>query len=400
MSRPVFALVVTLLIQVLASLALMTAPVLAPEAAPEIHIQATKVGVFISVAYVAAMLASLFSGYLIARYGALRTSQVCLLLCTLGLALASMGGPISLLLGALSIGAGYGPITPASSQVLAHTTPAHMRSMFFSLKQTGVPLGGAVAGILLPFVVVFWQWQGAVFVVAALCLLGALACQPIRAGFDQHINREQTFSLQSILNPFRAVLKAPAIRRLALCTLFFSIIQLCLTTYVVTYLTADLGFSLTTAGLIMFVVQGSGVGGRVLWGVVADRWIAPMGLLALLGVAMAACSLLMAFIGTDWPVWLVVVICAAFGATAIGWNGVYLAEVARLAPAGQAGLMTGGTLFFTYLGVVVGPPVFTWVVESSQSFSLGYALLGGMIAATSLVLWQQLRTTRKTQLSE
>ena len=68
-----------------------------------------------------------------------------------------------------------------------------------------------------------------------------------------------------------------------------------------------------------------------------------------------------------------------FGATAIGWNGVYLAEVARLSPAGQAGVLTGGTLFFTYFGVVAGPPAFAALVGASGSFALGYAAIGSVI---------------------
>src|SRR5690625_7449878 len=106
---------------------------------------------------------------------------------------------------------------------------------------------------------------------------------------------------------------------------------------------------------------------------------------------MAACSLLMAFIGTDWPVWLVVVICAAFGATAIGWNGVYLAEVARLAPAGQAGLMTGGTLFFTYLGVVIGPPFFPPAMEATAPFAWAIPLWGAPRRPAPSLMAAQLR---------
>ena len=48
---------------------------------------------------------------------------------------------------------------------------------------------------------------------------------------------------------------------------------------------------------------------------------------------------------------------ALFGATAIGWNGVQLAEVARLAPPGTAGEVTGATGFVTFAGVVIGPPL-------------------------------------------
>jgi hypothetical protein len=35
----------------------------------------------------------------------------------------------------------------------------------------------------------------------------------------------------------------------------------------------------------------------------------------------------------EWPRWLLIRLCFdSFGATAVGWNGVFLAEVARIAP--------------------------------------------------------------------
>ena len=157
-------------------------------------------------------------------------------------------------------------------------------------------------------------------------------------------------------------------------------------------MTVDLGITLTVAGIIMFVVQGSGVVGRIVWGVVADRWFSSMAVLTVLAFAMGICSFLMASLDTSWSLWLIVILCAVFGATAIGWNGVCLAEVARLAPAGQTGLMTGGTLFFTYLGVVVGPPIFAAAVEKSSSFAIAFVLLGIMITLTAFVLiWQSRR---------
>lgn len=394
MSRPYLALFITLIIQVLASLSLMTAPVLAPEVAKSFSFQVTKVGIFISVAYAAATATSLFSGYLIDRYGAIRTSQISLLLCGGGLMLTTFGSVMWMLLGALMIGSGYGPVTPASSQVLAKTTPKHLLSMFFSLKQTGVPLGGAIAGLMLPSLAIQWEWDGAVFIVIFLCVLGVIGCQFIRSSFDDELDDSRRFNLQSVISPFIAVLKNKEIRDLAICTLFFSIVQMCLGTYIVSYLTVDLGVSLTLAGIIMFVVQGSGVLGRVVWGVVADRWFSSMAVLTILAFAMGICSFLIASLDSSWPLWFVLVLCGAFGATAIGWNGVYLAEVARLAPEGQAGLMTGGTLFFTYLGVVLGPPIFAAAVEKSHSFSIGFSLLGVMITFTAVVLLWKLRASK------
>src|SRR5690625_2119816 len=171
MPSPVFALVATLIIQVMASLALMTAPVIAPEAAPTLALQATKIGIFIALAYITAMTSSLISGYLVERHGAMRVSQIALLLCAVRLGLTTMGHPAALVAGALFLGSGYGPITPASSQILARTTPAQVRSMYFSIKQTGVPLGAAVAGLLVPFIIIFSIWCVAVFAIMILCRL-------------------------------------------------------------------------------------------------------------------------------------------------------------------------------------------------------------------------------------
>lgn len=379
------ALIITLLIQALASLAALTAPVLAPAVAPDIAIPVTKVGIFVALIYVAAMLSSLCSGDFVMRYGAIRVSQFCLVMCALGLVLATLGTPLALVLGALFIGCGYGPITPASSHILAKGTPAHLMGFVFSLKQTGVPLGGALAGILLPALVAVWDWRMATWCVAFLCLVMMLLSQPIRAAFDADRDPARRIAVGTAFRPLALVLRNRRIRELAICTTFFSVMQLCLTTYLVTFLTEAHAMSLAAAGLILFVAQAAGIVGRLAWGAVADRWAAPRNVLAALALGIGVCSVLLALIPTDWPLWTITVLCAAFGATAIGWNGVYLAEVARLAPAGQAGLFTGGTLFFTYLGVVAGPPAFSIIVESTRSFSIGYGVLG--VAITVVAAW-------------
>lgn len=393
MRHVVIPLATTLAVQALVSMAALTAPVLAPEAASELGIPATLVGVFVALIYVGAMLSSLASGNLVVRFGAIRVSQVCLILCGAGLALAASGALVPMAAGGLLVGLGYGPVTPASSHILARTTPPHLMGFMFSLKQTGVPLGGALAGALVPGFALLWGWHGAALAVSAACVLMALLAQPTRAGFDADRDRARRLSPAGVFKPLALVFAYPRIRDLAICTFFFGAMQLCLTTYLVTYLTTAYGMPLVTAGLVLALTQGAGVGGRLVWGLVADRWVTPRRLLSLLAFAMAGSSLLTAAFSPDWPLVAVTGVSMLFGATAIGWNGVYLAEVARLAPTGQAGVLTGGTLFFTYFGVVAGPPAFAALVEASGSFAAGYAAVGGVILAVgaSLVLTRSRR---------
>lgn len=379
-------LLMTLGIQALVSMASLTPPVLAPVAAAEIGMPVSMIGLFVGLVYIGSMLSSLGSGDLIKRFGAIRISQFCLILCASGLALATIGVPWAIVLGALLIGFGYGPVTPASSHVLARTTPAKRMGVVFSLKQTGVPLGGMMAGALVPTMVLLAGWRGAACAVALFCVAMTVVTQAIRMELDADRDSSRRISLSGALGPLRMVFAYKPIRDLAICSFFFSAMQLCLTTFLVTYLTKEFGFPLVTAGLVLSVAQAAGIVGRLLWGWVADHWIAPRVLLSLLALGMASCALLLAIFAHGWPFAWVLVLGATFGGMAIGWNGVYLAEIARLAPAGQAGTITGGALFLTYAGVVAGPPLFVGIVSLTGEHASGFVVFGTTIMLIGLVL--------------
>src|SRR5258708_3500517 len=175
-----FALIATLAIQALVSMAVLTPPVFAALAAPEIGVSANSIGVYTSLVYAAACFSSAVSGGPIRRYGAIRLSQVCLVACAAGLALTASASLVLVLGGAVLLGLGYGPVTPASSHLLIRQTPPARRALVFSIKQTGVPVGGALAGLLVPALVLTLGWRGAALAAAALRLVGAGALEPVR----------------------------------------------------------------------------------------------------------------------------------------------------------------------------------------------------------------------------
>lgn len=373
-------------------MALLTLPAMAPEAAQVIGVSASYTGLYIAMAYAAALVSSLGAGAAVVRYGAIRVSQGCLLLCAGGLvvsAFAHLGWPAAAL-GAVCIGLGYGPITPASSHLLARTTRPQQMSLVFSLKQTGVPLGGMLAGALVPAVVLLTHWQGALLVSAALCVACTGLAQPLRARLDNDRDPARPMVLGHLDQPVRLVLSHPALSTLALCSFAFSITQLSLTGYLVTFLHTDLGHSLVLAGFWLSVCQLGGVVGRIGWGYVADRWLGARTTLTLLAALMAACAAMTAGLAAAPSPSTLALLLGAFGASAIGWNGVYLAEVARQAPKGLAGIATGGTLAFTYLGVVIGPPLFGALSDLAGSYRTGFLLLILPAGVACLALARQL----------
>jgi MFS family permease len=380
------ALIATLAIQALVSMTVLTPPVLAALAAPDIGVASERIGLFTALVYAGAILSSAGSGALLARIGPLRLSQWCLALCAAGMAVASLAILPAIVLGAVLMGLGYGPVTPASSHILIRQTPPDRRSLVFSLKQTGVPVGGALAGFIAAPLALMIGWRGAALAVAGASLALALAVEPMRSRFDSRDNVGPV-AARSPLAGLRLVLRTPTLRRLALSSTTFAATQLSLATFLVTFLTERAGMPLVTAGIVMAVAQGAGIVGRILLGWVADRFLRAGRVLALLGIGMAVASVATGLISSAWPLPAIFAATAMLGLTGLSWNGVYLAEVAAIAPAGAAGAATGGALSVTFLGIVLGPALFSAVVSLSGSYTLGFAIVAAGAFLGGLRVW-------------
>ena len=371
--------------QALLSMATVTLPVLAPAAAVEIGAPVAWIGLFVAIIYASSMASGLASGALVRRWGALRLAQLCLLSAGAGVALLSTGQVAGVATGAVLMGMGYGPLNPASSHLLNRVSPPRHLSKIFSLKQTGVPLGGVLAGALLPPLVLWGGWRVAALCVAGACALLAAALQPLRAGFDVDRLPATRVGLDSLAEPARVALADRASRPLALSSFFFAALQLCLGTYLVAYLTAQQGYDLVQAGLTLAVTQGAGIAGRLLSGALADRSGRPRVVMGAMGCTMGACAIASAFAG-HWPTPLLLLLYAVFGASAIGWNGVYLAEVARRAPVGAVSAATAAALFVTFAGVLAGPPAFSFMLQSGLSYGTAFVAVAAPALLCGLVL--------------
>ena len=377
-----FSTAITLAIQALASLVIFTPPVLAPVAGMEVGVAASTVGVATALIYISSTFAALMSGGVIGRFGPMRVSQLSLILCAGGIALMVSANAWLIGVGALIIGLGYGPVTPSSSAILAERVPPNLRAFIFSLKQTGVPIGGAIAGAMIPALMLSLGWKTAALATSAMCIALAILIQPWRRAVDAGSRAPDTRAKLGLRATMQLVLSHRRLREMALASLTYSGMQMCLGSFMVVFLHDRVGFGVGSAGAVLAAAMITGIVGRIVWGVVADRWIKPRMLLGLLGCAMSLAAFAVAAITSSWPLALVFAVSVVYGGTAVGWNGVYLAEVARIAPPGQAAAATGASLAMTYFGVVALPLMFWAIVHFTGSYAVAFAAVG------ALTLWR------------
>jgi MFS family permease len=396
--RAAVALSITLAIQIYTAVAATATSVLAPEIGRELGMAPKLVGAFVGIVYGGSMTASLASGIFIERHGAIRVSQVCVLLCATGLLMIATGTAfagttvLALAVAPVIIGLGYGPITPASSHILARTTHPSRMALTFSIKQTGVPAGAALAGAVLPILALRLGWHVAFAAIAALGVAVALLSQVVRASLDVGHAPARSPSVAGILAPLRELARNDAIREIVATAFIYAALQVCLVSFLVVYLTESLGYTLVAAGLVLTVANIAGVVGRIAWGGFADFHMAPRELLGWLGLAAGSGAFATAAFDASWPLAAILVASAGFGATAIGWNGVMLSEVARLAPTNRVGAITGAAGFVTFGGVMSGPPIFALIAALTGGYRPSFMTFGALTFGCGL--WMLFRRAK------
>jgi MFS family permease len=108
-----------------------------------------------------------------------------------GVALVSSGWWPLLVLGPIIMGLGYGPSPPAGNRILAETAPARHRSLIFSIKQSGAPLGGALTGLILAPAAAAWGLPAALMIAIAAGVGAAAIVTPTarRLNFEREPDR-------------------------------------------------------------------------------------------------------------------------------------------------------------------------------------------------------------------
>lgn len=379
-------LIAATLIQIVATASVLALTAIAPTVAKDLDIGAYWIGYQISLIYFSGMFSSAIAGTLVQRFGPIRIEQAALACFVLGFIGIASAEILLIIAASLFIGIGYGLNNPASSEMLSRVTPFNRRNIVFSLKQSGVPLGGILASFAFPFLTRFFDWHvalliGAVAPILTMALLAAThAAEPVnpapRRSFLKGFAEEQS-----------TIWRNSRLRALSALGFAYSAMQLSVSAFAVVTLVHDAGWSLLSAGSVAAAMQLAGAIGRIFWGVVADRIGGGFKTLALLGL-LGGTGYALLFWLTDLPTIAQVALFVAMGGVTIGWNGVLLAEVAHNAPEGRVGSTTGGVLVYTFIGVIVGPSSFGSVYALTGHYGASFMIFALFGFAGCLIAWR------------
>lgn len=371
-------------VQVLTTFVVATLPTLAPKVAASLGVEPHLIGYQVSIVYGLAAILSVYSGLVVQRLGACLTSILSVTGGLAALAAMSTGSIAGIVVASVVLGIGYGLPGPAASHLFMRFAPLGRRNLIFSIKQAGMPLGVALASFMMPALSEKLGWQAALLVSTGLLAVLIVTLLTKRSRWDD--DRKPAWpGRTSALAGIGMVMANPVLRAIGGVGLCYGGYQMCVIAFTVTMLVKELDWSLVQAGLVTGAMQIAGVTGRIGFSVVADSRRAGLSILAGLGIATGLLGMAVAWIGPGAHHVVLVGLLLLLSCCMLGWNGIMLAETARISGRENVGVATGGILALCFFSVVLMPPMYSLIYQYLGSFSgtLGLFSVMPLIGAMS-----------------
>ena len=383
-SYPWIVLFASSLVQTVASFGNQMISPLAPFLVQDLQITRKDVGLLLTAAYLGGVLVLVVAGSLSDRFGVRALFLVGMVLAGLPLALGSaVPSYLWLLLPMVLYGIGNGFALPPTTRAIVEWFPTRRRGLAMGVKQTGVALAGMICALIVPPLGQTIGWRGTLLVLGALTVASGIISWLLYRERPDDPNAPAKAARPGL----SAVIRNRNLLLLSGVTFLYAGVQLSIAGFMVLFLTEKVGMSVTEAGAMLALAQAGGIVGRIGWGVVSDvvfggrRKI----VMAIFSVMAAVSSIVLAMTGPETPRMVLLVTLAVAGVSAIGWNGINMLFVAEIAGRQASATAAGLNLTCSYLGIMVGPPIFGYLVDLTGSYTTAFEV-GAAASLASLLL--------------
>ena len=279
-------------------------------------------------------------------------------------------------------GLGFGTIIITGTRAVAGWFPARERGMALGIVMAAAPLGSAVAAASLPALGQAWGWRQALLPMAVL----AVASGVVSSILYRPSPAELLSGREGAPPPRRPwdILKRRDTWLLGLAAVLMGGAEHAFRTYFLLYLTEVAFLSVVLGGWYLSLAYGSGLFGRIGWGVISDRWFGGRreGVFAMVPLV-AAFALLLLGLGWGSP-WVFPLAGLLFGFSGGGWVGIWTTMLVERSGSGSAGGELGLGFTFGYVGVILGPTLFGRGVDMTGSYQTMWLAVAAVTVLASL----------------
>ncbi|ENQ3079288.1 MFS transporter [Bacillus multifaciens] len=295
----------------------------------------------------------------------------------------------------LFVGVWYGTAQPGGSKAIVKWFPLQRRGLAMGIRQTGIPIGGALASSTLPFFFYEYGLPSVILVQAIAPICGGLLF--ILFYRDEHspIQKAETVPF---LTKLKKVQKNTSLYPIFLIGISMMSLQMVLVAHLMSYLTNVVHTSLHHAGTFLSVVLLGGMIGRILLAWASDtickgNRVVPLQITIGITILLLLCT---SFIISYMTFWLLLIFCFFLGFFAIGWFSLFIILVSEKSDSQFIGLTVSFALTLNQFAIVLAPALFGILVDYLHSYTIPLSILALLIALSGI--WLTITEYRNKQL--
>lgn len=327
----------------------------------------TESGLLVSVVNIGPLFCMLFVGRLLDQYNEKRLISISSFLLGSSLLLTNIVNRFNgLLFVLLLMGMFYSVSQPGGSKVILKWFPKENRGLAMGIRQAGIPIGGALAGVLIPFLTIQYNMTYAINSIACICIIGGLLFfvfykEPY---VQAEVRKEHT--KVSFWTQLKVVICKKELYPIYMAGICMISLQMVLVGHFMKFLVREQSITSIVAGTVFSIMFFSGMIGRVVLATISDVFYKGNRCIPLFITVCASIGLVLLLVISIHTITSGVLygVSALLGFFSIGWFSLFIAEVAELASEESVGITVGLALTLNQIVIIIAPVLFGYIVDA------------------------------------
>ncbi len=351
----------------------------------------TESGLLVSVLNVGPLFCMLFVGRLLDQYNEKILISISSFLLGSSLLLTNIvNGFNGLLFVLLLIGMFYSVSQPGGSKVILKWFRKENRGLAMGIRQAGIPIGGALAGVLIPFLTIQYNMTYAINSIACICIIGGLLFFMFyKEPYVEEEARKGHIKI-SFWMELKVVICKKELYPIYITGICMISLQMVLVGHFMKFLAGEQSITSIVAGTVFSVMFFSGMIGRIALATISDVLYKGNRRIPLFIAVCASIGLILLLVMNIHTITsgILYSVSALLGFFSIGWFSLFIAEVAELASEEFVGITVSVALTINQIAIIIAPVLFGYIVDE-KGYTYAWLCIVVLLSISAVSLYRK-----------
>ncbi|MDG0948081.1 MFS transporter [Bacillus paranthracis] len=348
-------------------------------------------GLLVSVLNVGPLFCMLFVGRLLDQYNEKILISISSFLLGSSLLLTNIvNGFNGLLFVLLLIGMFYSVSQPGGSKVILKWFRKENRGLAMGIRQAGIPIGGALAGVLIPFLTIQYNMTYAINSIACICIIGGLLFFMFyKEPYVEEEARKGHIKI-SFWMELKVVICKKELYPIYITGICMISLQMVLVGHFMKFLAGEQSITSIVAGTVFSVMFFSGMIGRIALATISDVLYKGNRRIPLFIAVCASIGLILLLVMNIHTITsgILYSVSALLGFFSIGWFSLFIAEVAELASEEFVGITVSVALTINQIAIIIAPVLFGYIVDE-KGYTYAWLCIVVLLSISAVSLYRK-----------